>query len=970
MKKMAINVSWLLGNFTYAPPPWLRTIGALRQKSPVVFWLLVIGLSGALVAGGYYLTRPGPAQVQAVITPPALPAAGDDPPPAVLMIEFTYARDEREPDHPMPEGVPSVARIDKIGKPLDGSFLTPAKAGRWQWADDRRLTFTPESAWPAGTRYRVDFPSDIFSPETHLKKNAHAFETPAFEVSMDHLAFYQDPTDSRIRRVTATLLFSHPVEGHSLEKHLTMAMRPSGDVIQTPPNPVGFSIAFDDDRRKAHIASVPLTLPPQTNTLRLTVDRGVAAAAGGTPGQQILSDTVSIPDRYSFLKVTDADAHIATNQRQEPEQVLSLSFTDEIAADELIGKMTVYLLPEVNRRRNTRYWESPREVGEPELAASEKIDLRMLPNPRPASTDYHFVIDVPENRTLYLRINPDLTSINGFVKASFYDAVLATPTYPRQVQLAGDGSLLAASGQQHLGIMARGLNALKISIGRLLPGQITHLVSQTDGDIRDPYFSNPQFSQADIADFTHTIVHLNPLHPGKANYTALDLSTHLVTHPDVDQRSYGLFFVSVQGWDATSERPVYGVTDQRMIVITDLGLIAKNNADGSHEIFVQSLRSGQPVNGADVRLLGKNGLPLFVRTTDDRGHAHIPMTRDFTAEKQPSVYLVRTAADVAFIPFAGHSRQIDLSRFDVGGVRGRQGKVGQLTAYLFSDRGIYRPGETVHVGAIVKTAPLDNVSGIPLEVVIQGPRHNVVKTEKIMLPDKGFFDVTYPTAATADTGRYRISVYLVRDNRQRGQMLGSSTFSGEEFVPDTMKITATLDGAPERGWTNAASIAARVTLKNLFGAPAQDRRVQARIRIRPAEFQFEAYADYRFVDSVGDEEIESLRIDEALPATTTDADGRARFDIPLDRFREGTYQLDVFVDGFDPAGARSVSTHNRTLISPLPHIVGFKSDGDLDFIHAGSHRQVDWIAIDARLAPLALALLLAVIGSHRACNPR
>ncbi len=367
MNKNITPLGRWFGKISYSPPPWMRAIGTLRKNRPAFFWLLVISLIVAVAVVGYLLTRPGPVQVAAVIAPPHLPADGEDPPPSILMIAFDYVENDQPTERTVPEGVPSVARIDQIGKALDGIVLTPALPGRWQWADDRRLSFTPDSPWPAGTRYRVDFPADIFSPETHLKKEANEFRTPAFTAAIDKLAFYQDPDDSAIRRVTAALSFSHPVDESSLETNLTLAMRPSDAGVETPPRPVRATIAYADDGRRAYISSDPLTLPPRTNTLRLTVDRGVSAAAGGAPGEHILSDTVTIPDRFSFLKVTAADAHIATNQRQEPEQVLTLSFTDEIAADALRQKLAVFLLPEFNRRRNTRHWEGPRDVRDPVL---------------------------------------------------------------------------------------------------------------------------------------------------------------------------------------------------------------------------------------------------------------------------------------------------------------------------------------------------------------------------------------------------------------------------------------------------------------------------------------------------------------------------------------------------------------------------------------------------------------------------
>ncbi|MBC2742793.1 MAG: alpha-2-macroglobulin family protein, partial [Desulfosarcina sp.] len=657
MKKLANLLGVLLGRMAYTPPPWMTAINRFRKNKPAAFWALVIVLLAVAVGTGYRLSMPGPIRMMAVISPPGPPADVDDPVPDRLVVQFEYALDDLKPDQPVPEGDPSVARIDLIGKPADGIRMTPAFPGRWQWMDDRSLEFVPEKAWPAGTRFSVDFPSAIFSPETRLKKEDNRFETPAFETAIEALEFYQDPTDSAMRRVVAALFFSHPVNGQSLEQRLSMAMRPSGEGVQTPPTPVGVSATYDKLQRRAYISSDPVTLPPQSNTMTITVDKGVMPATGGNPTTAVLSDTVLIPDLYSFLKVSEANALIVPNERQEPEQVLALTFTDEIAEDELSQKLSVYLLPELNRKRKSRYWKSPREVTDQELAASDRLTLKAVPNERSASATYHFVIDVPESRYLYLRIDPNLTSVNGFVHTSFFDTVMATPVYPRQVQLAGEGSLLTFSGQQRLGMMARGLTALRITVGRLLPGQITHLVTQTGGDIRDPYFSNPNFSEEDIADFSREILDLKPLHPGRANYTSLDLSGYLSD----ERRGYGLFFVSVEGWDKKRNRPVVGASDQRLILITDLGLIVKNNADGSHEIFVQSIKTGRPVPGADAQLLGKNGVPLFRQTTGAKGHAGIPVTRDFTNEKQPSAYLVKTATDISFIPFAGHSRQIDYS---------------------------------------------------------------------------------------------------------------------------------------------------------------------------------------------------------------------------------------------------------------------------------------------------------------------
>ena len=142
------------------------------------------------------------------------------------------------------------------------------------------------------------------------------------------------------------------------------------------------------------------------------------------------------------------------------------------------------------------------------------------------------------------------------------------------------------------------------------------------------------------------------------------------------------------GWDKQRKQEIRQARDKRVILVTDLGLLVKNNADQSHLVFVQSISNGGPVAGADVELLGRNGLPLFSRKTGADGRAVFPSTRGFKNEQQPNVYVVKTANDVSFIPFRRSERRINYSQFAVGGVRNQHQNRDNLNAFLFSDRGI------------------------------------------------------------------------------------------------------------------------------------------------------------------------------------------------------------------------------------------------------------------------------------------
>ena len=954
----------LFGSLFWAPPPWAEALGRLRREYPGRFWtwliLLLVLLFGALVGYRIYQQLPKPLSLTAEIEAPGVTPNIDNPQPDALRINFVYDREQTALQQELPNEPPSVARLDLVNqKVVQGIRLDPQMSGSWSWEGDRTLVFVPDQEWPAGTRFHLRFDKQLFAPEARFTSRRYDFKTPPLTVDLEPLQFYQNPKDRKVRQAVATLRFSHPVDEQSLQQHLTMTMRPSDEGSKTPPEEVKFALSYDKNRREAYVRSVPLQLSEHANYLQLNIEAGLVSSIGGEPSEQKASQQLLIPDRSSFLKVENVSGDIVRNPQDEPQQMLTLRFTDDIAEAELTDKLQVWLLPANNPRRKDHRWRSPREVNETILAQATPLSLAPLETELGFAQEYHVPFDVPPDRSLYLRLQPGLTSLGGFVHESFYDTLVRAPRYPQEIRLAADGGLLSLAGAHQLGLLSRGLQAFQVRIGKVLPEQLQHLISQTRGDLRDPDFQHYRFDQDNIVDYAEQIIDLKPLHPKQANYASVDLSAHLPTGRD----RFGLFFVEVSGWDKDRKRPMRWISDKRLILVTDLGLLVKDNADQSHEMFVQSVTSGRPVIGAKVTLQGRNGLPLLTRTTDAEGHASFPITKGFANEQKPTVYVVKTAGDMAFIPFERPSRRLNLSRFEVGGVHGRHSNGDRngerLGAFLFSDRGIYRPGELVNLGCIVKSEPLNNIEGIPVEIAIRSPRGSEVASKRLVLPSKGFFEYAYASQAASETGSYQVALYLVRDEKYRDRLLGSTDFRVEEFQRDTLKIQSRLVGVKERGWSSAAQLTALVRLRNLFGTPAQGRRVTARMSVRSARFQFKEYRDFTFVDPWYDPDQPALEVNEELPAQSTDAQGQVEFSLPLERFARGTYLLTLTSEGFEPGGGRSVTARNRLLLSPLKTLVGSKSDGALDYINQGAERFVDLIAINPELKAQAVTGLQA-----------
>ena len=165
-----------------------------------------------------------------------------------------------------------------------------------------------------------------------------------------------------------------------------------------------------------------------------------------------------------------------------------------------------------------------------------------------------------------------------------------------------------------------------------------------------------------------------------------------------------------------------------------------------------SFRDGLPVAGAQVSLLGRNGIPLFAGKTDAQGRVSLPAAEGLKAEKTPAVYLVEKDGDLSFLPFSRDNRLLDVSRFDVDGLRDT---ADSLLAYLFSDRGIYRPGEEIRAAVIVRNQDWTRkFAGVPLRLEITDPRGTVIRRETFTPGAGGFGEIKQATQLTSPTGTY------------------------------------------------------------------------------------------------------------------------------------------------------------------------------------------------------------------------
>lgn len=942
----------LFGKISWNTPPWIKYLQERAKSNPRRFWGSALAglvvLISAWFAYHWYQSLPKPERVVANITVPKLTPSEATLVPDVLTIDFgiPYGNELN---------VRQVAPLSSVGKEVSkGISIRPLIEGKWRWDTDSRLVFTPKTDWPAQQTYEVSFDKSFFTPGTKMASWHYSFTTLPFTSTISEFKFYQDPTNPKVRQAVATVNFSFPVDSASLAEKVNL----SWQALKLGQQEFKYTLSYDQNKRIAYIRSEPLPLPQTEQFLQLTLAKGIKALTGSAHTTEAQTKKILIPDASSYFKVSNLSTAIVRNQKDQPEQVLTLETTLGVTETTLANSLHAYILPQdypatsAEEAKPNYQWHDPGEVTPAVLALAKPLTLEAIPSDRDYADLHSFKYYTDTPSYIYVTLDKGITSFGDFTLANDYTSVLAVPAYPKEISFLHKGALLALGSEEKLSVLVRGLAAVKFDVARVLPGDVNHLITQTSGDFSNPYFINGSFNQNNISQIFSQIQQFDASNAAKAQYSALDLGKYLAAKGN-SGGPHGLFLLQARGWDI-EKKETLDTQASRLILITDLGLIAKDNSDNTHDVFVQSITHGTPVNHATVSLLGKNGLPILTRTTDANGHANFPLLQDVTNEREPTVYLVQNGNDVSFIPYSHYDRILNYSRYDIGGVTNNTDNQSALTAYVFTDRGIYRPGETTHVAMIVKQPyVLPQPAGLPLEATVVDPRGVTIRDEKITLNDTGYLSFDFQTTSTSPTGQYTVNLYIVKDNHA-SSLIGSTSLHVGEFLPDRMRISAHLSQEATPGWISPSGLSAKVGLWNLYGAPAADHRVGGKIVLTPQAINFKPFAGYTFIDPLLNPKAPPKVFMDTLTDTRTDTQGQANLDLKLDRFEKATYQLTVYAEGFEAEGGRSVTTQVNALVSPLAYLVGYKPDGDLNYIKQNAPRNVHLIAINPQLKQVNL----------------
>ncbi|MDR1177537.1 MAG: hypothetical protein LBK64_01780, partial [Spirochaetaceae bacterium] len=826
----------------------------------------------------------------------------------------------------------------------EGITINPPVEGTWKWEGDSLLVFTTEAKWALGQKYTVNFARDFFP--SHIKTGrSFSFSLPGFELSDEDIQFYIDPENAGVRRVLATVRANYPIDRPSLERSISIEPDIRADSGSLKKRLYEFTVDYNETGTAAYIVSETLGLPARPLTMVVTVGRGVKDESGSSASSEQLKLYAGIPSITSYAHVESSRHDLVMNPNQLYDQVLILATRGTIEESELSKNIGLWELP-VNRpalpglREIENYaWSSVDEAVPDVLNVSRRVDLEAIPGELRYNSVTSYKFSAEAGRYVFLRVNNGTRFYGGYVLNEPYEAIFRVKEYPRELAILSSGSILAYSGDKRLSLLSRGVQNVRFEIGRVRPDDINHLVSQTRGDISNIQYRNYTFNDYNITEQFRDTANV-PLSSGRdVGYFSFDFSRYLENIPSRNLR-HGLFIFSVK---EDIERPVY--QDRRLIVVTDLGFFVKTNTDGTRDVFVQSIATGGPVDGAQLTVLGLNGNPVFSAYTGPDGHVRVPNLQDYKNDRVPTVFTVRMGEDLSFMPYSPTGRNLDYSSFDVGGIQGASDPK-TLRAFLFSDRGLYRPGDEVRIAMAVKSGDwMLNLGGTPLECKVTDPRGAEIYNRRISLSREGVEELRFSTQEWSPTGTYTASLYVIRerDRREERVFLGSVTVKVEEFLADTLNVQAAFNPLPGSGWISPSELSALVTVRNLFGTPAAGNEVKAQINLVPSRQYFREYRDYSFADPF----LTGKSYQEFLGSRTTDSDGKVSFNLDLSKFEKATYNLTFYAEAFEKGSGRNVAAETSVYVSPLPYLIGYRSDGSLSYIQQDASRVISLLAIDS-----------------------
>lgn len=631
-------------------------------------------------------------------------------------------------------------------------LLTPAIPGSFRWVGARALVFAPDAGrLPNATRITVEVPGNLSAPDglTLGEPFRFTFETPRPAIVQS------EPGDGATGvHPTAPLRFelNQAVDPKLFERfgRLTAAGKP-----------VLFSARRERPELPKKLVVEPRGRLPIDAEVRFALEDALTGEEGPLPAGKTQLVTYRT---YGPLRVTTIDCNReSVHGNCQPGSSVGLSFSNPVRFGDL--KRAIGLAPALPFSW-PRWYDDASTVTYVEIPAKLEAGRRYTVTVASGLRDEH----------------------GQALARDFQSEIVMDDYFPRVAIGMSEGTLLAADrapiplvAVNTKGAKVRAAALTRDDVARLAAGAISfeELLRRHAGAREFALPASPR---------TNQVVH-SALDPAAVLPAGLGVLGLLAEYPR-EERDYG------------------APRREKLAKVSDIGITAKLSRAGSL-LWLTRLSSAAPIVGADVELARPDGQRRRYRSDAD-GLVTVPPT-DFAPN------LDWNSPDRKAVVFASLGDDWNYERFEDVAAPWASGVPIDLAGtalddgLLFTDRGVYRPGDAVRIKGVVRRQTLRGSvvpSGQKATIVLRGPSEDVLRKAEVSVSTWGTFDTTLTLPSASGLGSYLLSAALGRNEL-------TTRVEVQAYRPQELRVDVTAPPAAVRG----AVVPFAIQGSYLFGAP-------------------------------------------------------------------------------------------------------------------------------------------------------
>ena len=377
---------------------------------------------------------------------------------------------------------------------------------------------------------------------------------------------------------------------------------------------------------------------------------------------------------------------------------------------------------------------------------------------------------------------------------------------------------------------------------------------------------------------------------------------------------------------------------EKVIYLSDIGISAKISKD---QVFISlaSLSSTKSIKNAKVEIFSDKNVFLASGKSDKNGICIINKKDLFS--KHPKSIVVKTSNDQNFLTLNDSLNEFLISN--------KNSIENRYKAWIYLQSRLVRPDSEAKILIVLKDKDYKSAQNIPIRVDVRSPDYRTIYKKVHKCNSVGAIEIVLDIPHEYKTGTYEISVKL------GDKVIGSELFLVETFMPQKIKNKIIVD---KEIFLKNEPISGTLKSSYLFGAPASDLNVEAKLNAFSKDYTHERYKGFSFTNILlaQDNKLNYLDIRKDFQLSNS-GEAKFFFDTKIDQRVPSILKAQITMSVFDDG--REVSSYKSVDIYPYSSMVGVKISNDN--LERGEKLKAQTILIDPISGDTKKRTLQAVI---------